>query len=179
MGARPHGCWPVSGWGGLRGSFGPTGAMTAGRRPGRSEGGQDVRLSVPRSSPQSMTVRRKQKAGSGLKALLHAGGEVYEARVVVLVQAVAALRLRQLEAVAEAALPGGVLVPEGGFRRVIRPRQRPLVQAGEVRVHRAQVHVGTDGALDRIADTGAAVRHAGLRATIGRAAAVRGRRTGC
>src|SRR6056297_3428966 len=69
-GANPLGYGPVSGWGGLRGSSGPTGAMTAGRRPGRSEGGQDVRLSVPRSPPQPLAGQRQKKAGSGLKALL-------------------------------------------------------------------------------------------------------------
>src|SRR6056297_2194258 len=68
-GAKPQGYGRVSGWGGLLGSSGPTGAMTAGRRPGRSEGGQDVRLSVPSSPPQPMAGLRQQKAGSGLKAL--------------------------------------------------------------------------------------------------------------
>src|SRR6056297_3177021 len=57
---QPLGYGPVSGWDGLRGSSGPTGAMTAGRRPGRSEGGQDVRLSVHRSPPRSMAGQRQE-----------------------------------------------------------------------------------------------------------------------
>src|SRR6056297_1187006 len=47
--------WTVSGWVRVAGSSGPTGAMTAGRRPGRSEGGQDVRLSVPATLVRPMT----------------------------------------------------------------------------------------------------------------------------
>ncbi len=70
-GARPIGYGPVSGWVRVAGSSGPTGAMTAGRRSGRSEGGQDVRPSVPATLTQPMSGQHQEKGGSGLKALLH------------------------------------------------------------------------------------------------------------